>query len=213
MKIFNLFSKVDSFLEKEYEKSMKELKEFFGINWIYNTPSIILIPDRKTIDILKETKTEDWLVGWANGHIVYLLGRKNYEKESCHKYSDEEYSALLKHELCHLFVNIFTEYYKSIPTWLEEGICIHLSGQDKFKKPLKKFEKFLGFTDDVGKGVYNESGFAVELLINKFGKEKFLKLLACDFGRKYENLPSEFKKIYGRDLNYKTFNELLKWQK
>ena len=210
MKLFNLTSKKDSFIEKEYEKSMKELRKFFGINWIYNTPAIMLIPNRKTLNKYKREETEPWEVGGTYGkRLIILLNRKNYEKESCHKYSDEEYNSLIKHELCHLFVNIFTKN-KNVPVWLNEGICIYLSGQNKFKKPLKKFESFLKFIEKGGVNVYQESGFAVELLINKFGKNKFLKLLGCNFGRKYKNLHVEFKKIYGSNLNYKLFNDLLK---
>jgi len=46
---------------------------------VKNRPNIIIVPDRKTIDLIKEQKTEDWYVGWCSGRDVYILDRNNYE--------------------------------------------------------------------------------------------------------------------------------------
>ena len=83
--IFNIKTSKDKFTEEVYERSMKELGEFFGIQWKYNRPYILLVPDRKTINKLFGEKTEKWVVGWRGGDGVYILDRKNYEKESSHK--------------------------------------------------------------------------------------------------------------------------------
>ena len=197
-------------LDKFYKKSMKELEEFFGIKWKYNPPFIILIPDRKTINSLNQEKTEDWLVGWASGRAIYLLDSKNYEKESCHKYSEEEYSATIKHELAHCFTKIISKGLK-VPSWLSEGISIYLSGQNKFKNKPEKFVKFLEFYNRGGKGIYGESGFAVGLLVKKYGKKKLLSLVhQCGKSKNEKEFKRLFKRIYGFELNYKNFNVLIK---
>ena len=118
----------DEFIDNLFEECMNELKDFFKINWTKNRPSIILFEDRETLDELKGSKTDDWNVGFATNNKIYLLNRENYEKESCHKYSDEEYKKLLKHELVHLYYDIFSRgaHY---PRWFNEGLAVFLSGQ------------------------------------------------------------------------------------
>lgn len=210
---FDISSKEDVFLKKVYDSSMKDLGKFFRINWTENKPSILLISDRKTVDLFIGRKTENWIVGWVNGNFVCLLDRKNYEKESCHEYSDSEYSALIKHELAHLFTQIISKIRNkpSYPKWLFEGIAIYLSGQNAFKKRPEKFSKFLDFYEKVGKGIYHESGFVVEFLVKKFGRQKLIKLLKSikEIDSKKE-FNKKFKEIYEFDLNYINFNEFLK---
>ncbi|MBU2104236.1 MAG: hypothetical protein KKF67_00460 [Nanoarchaeota archaeon] len=206
--IFELKSKKDRFLEGGYKKAMRELNEFFGISWDKNTPRIILLKNRNEIDKFVGNKTEDWFVGTAEEKNIILLDRKNYEKESCHKYSDEEYIALIKHELCHLFFRILSKEI-SMPKWLDEGVAIYLAGQLKFKKIPDKFSNFLRFYSKGGKGVYQESGFVVELLVKKFGKQRLLKLIkSLKSVNSEEDFKEQFKKIYGFNLNYQEINKL-----
>jgi hypothetical protein len=192
-------------LEKVYINSMKELDDFFRINWKFNRPRLILVPDRKTIDSIKGQKTEDWIVGWVENRNVYLLDNSNFERESNHAYSDEEYFALIKHELAHCFSNIISNFNKK-PVWLLEGISIYLSGQNKLRKVPKKFEKFLDFFDSTGESVYFESGFAIMFLIEKYGKEKILRLLKeSKKAETRENFADLFKSIYEFELSYDNF--------
>jgi hypothetical protein len=210
--IFNVTQKRDKFLEDAYKKSMKELDDFYKLNWKQNMPIIKIIPDRKTINLLLREKSENWFVAWADYHnTICLLDRKNYEKESCHKYSKEEYIALLKHELAHLFINAFCRTNSEIrPLWINEGLAIYLSGQNKLKKEIKKFSTFLEFYSTSGRGIYHESGFAVEILIKKFGKAKMFKLLKSLQKIKSEKDFSKlFKLVYGFNLSYQEFNKLL----
>jgi hypothetical protein len=209
--IFNLDEKKDNFLEKIYNESMKELDAFFDLGWVRNTPFIFVVPDRQVIDKLRREKTEEWVVAWAStsSRIIYVLDRKNFEKESNHKYSSEEYAALIKHELTHMFISAYLKVYELKPRWLSEGIAIYLSGQNKFKTRPKKFEKFLEFYGAYGKGIYHESGFFLELLIEKFGKDKFLELIKLLKEIKSEkNFNKKFKEIYGFNLNYLEINKL-----
>jgi hypothetical protein len=196
----------DKKVEVDYEKSMNELDEFFELNWIVNKPRVFLVKDRQTIDKILGKKTEDWVVGFVNKADVYILDKDNYENESCHKYSDEEYSKTIKHELTHSFFQAVSGF-KNKPDWLWEGIAIYLSEQYKTKSKPKKFSEFLDYYEKSGSGVYKESGFVVKLLVEKFGKQKILKLMKSlkDINSK-EQFEDKFREIYGFELNYKNIN-------
>jgi len=137
---------------------------------------------------------------------VYLLDRDNFEKESSHKYLEDTYAALVKHELAHVFTQVISKQKGSKPIWLWEGIAIYLSGQNNFKKNPEKLSGFLSFYDGHDKVVYYESGFAVEFLVKKYGKEKLLELI-----KRLKETNSEdefaklFKEIYEVELKYENF--------
>jgi len=192
-----------------YDKAMEELKEFYQINWNENTPFIFLVDTREDYDKLNGFKTEPWVVASVQQNGILMLSPESYEKESIHKYSDDEYYSLIKHELSHLFYNIFSKnnYY---PVWLDEGFAIYSSGQLATKKKPKKLKKFLDYYSQGGEGVYEESGFVVEGLIKKFGKEKvleFVKLLSNVRGEKI--FKEAFEKFFGLELSYESIQELL----
>ena len=209
--IFELKEKKNKFIEETYESSVKELGEFYGINWVENKPKIIIINDRKTIDKLRGRKTEDWVKGWADfGNGVYLLDPLKYKTESSHTYSKDSFRALIKHELGHLFFGIVVKNRK-VPIWLNEGTTIYLSGQNKLKKEVTEFKTFLSFYIKGGAGVYTESGFFVEMLVEKFGKKKFLSFLkSLQKIKNRKEFDSLFFKTYKFKLNYKEINGVYK---
>ena len=197
-------NKVKSF----YDKAMKELIDFYGVNWIDNTPVIYLVNSRESFDIISGYQTEDWVVGKALSYNkLLLLSPESYEKESRHKYSDEEYYSLLKHELSHLFYMIFSK--GKGPVWLDEGFAIYTSNQLSTKERPKEFKNFLKYYSYEDEKVYSEAGFVGEGLIDKYGKEKvigFLKVLP-NINSKYE-FKKEFEEYFGLELDYKSFKEL-----
>ena len=206
--VFKISKIEDSKLDEVYKTSMKDLDSFFELGWIHNRPNLILVPDRKTINSLKGKETEEWVVGWTNGNTVYMLSDKNYETESNHKYSDEEYFALLKHELAHCFSHIISGFCQK-PIWLLEGLSIYLSGQLKLRPKPEKYFKFIEFYEKGGKGVYSESGFAAEFLVQKYGKEKILQLLKkAKESNSKKDFTDLFKSIYDFELNYDNFEIL-----
>jgi hypothetical protein len=208
--IFQIKQKKNKFLEEVYNKSMQELNDFYGINWIENRPKIVIVNDRKTIDSLHSRKTEDWLVGWADfGSTIYLLNSLNYKTESNHTFKKESYSMLIKHELSHLFFGILIKQNYA-PVWLNEGVAIYLSGQNKFKKEIQEFKTFLNYYDKGSCEVYNESGFFVQMLVEKYGKEKFLKfLISLQKIKNRKEFDSLFFKTYKFSLNYKEINKII----
>jgi len=137
-KIFKIITKkYSSNVENFYKKAMKELKDFYIINWNENTPVLFLVDSRKDYDVLINQNTENWEVGRHIGeNKILLITPESYEKESIHKYSDEEYFFLIKHELSHLFYNIFSQGQR--PVWLDEGFAIFTSGELKMKKSIKR---------------------------------------------------------------------------
>ena len=136
------------------------------------------------------------------------MAREKIGIESPHKkiQDDKEYLSLLKHEVVHCFFNILSKR-KYKPDWLWEGIAIYLSGQLEHKKPIEKFDNFIKFYDKTGEEVYKESGFAVKFLIEKFGKERILRLIKAlsNIGNSEEFI-EKFKDIYGFELSYGNFN-------
>lgn len=196
-------------VENFFKKAMEELKTFFLINWIENTPVVFLVDSRKDFDVLVNRKTEKWVVGQCfEKNKILFLSPESYEKESIHKYSDEEYYFLLKHELSHFFYNIYTK--EKGPNWLSEGFAVFSSGELKKKKRVGEFKNFLKYYTDFDQKIYEESGFAVEVLIKKFGKEKVLNFLKKLPGIENEEM---FKKCFEEHFNFKleysSFNKLL----
>ena len=189
---------------------MKELNMFYELNWTHHKPILAVVKDRKTIDMIRGKKTESWLVGWINPNtrMVYVLDRNNFEKESSHTYRSESYARLIKHELSHCFQDVISKGTNG-SNWLWEGLALYTSGQNTEKKKPVKFKDFLGFYNKSGRGIYAESGFAVGLLVEKFGKKKLLELirkLPKDSPKsRFKNL---FKKIYGFKPTYIEFNRI-----
>ena len=203
--IYKIIQQKDDFLEKIYVESMDDLNAFYEINWTHHFPKIIVVDDRKTIDLLSGHETEDWIIAWVDGRTVYVLNRDNFEKESSHKYDPEKYSALVKHELSHLFFSILSGC-RNNPIWLNEGFAIYTSGQNKFKKKITEFSRFLEFYDHGGSGVYSESGFFVQALIEKLGKQKMLEIVR---GLKNIKTKEEFEHFFAKEYGFHlTYDEI-----
>ena len=208
--IFKIKKKKDKVIEKMYTKAMKELNVFYGLNWKYNLPNVIILENRKELDRFSGGKTEDWVVAFAEKQTIFILSRENYEKESAHKYSYEEYFSTLKHELGHLFFGVISKG-KENPLWLNEGTQVFITGKLKLKKSINKFSKFIGYYSKWDKNAYSESGFAIELLVNKFGKRKLINLIKGLFSINNEKEFNRlFKKVYGFELNYNEINKRYK---
>lgn len=206
--IFRITTETNDYYERILKESIDDLNKFYEINWVHHLPKIIVVADRKNIDALRSEKTEPWVVGWADGRSVYVLDKYNLEKESDHKYSQETYYSLIKHEVSHTFYSIVSDKRRK-PIWLCEGVAIYTSGQNTEKKRLSTFKTFLDFFDD-GSGVYAESGFAVELLVEKFGKQKILELIrGLKFTEGKDSFDKLFEKVYGFIPTYEKFNEFL----
>jgi hypothetical protein len=207
--IFKINKFDEPVLERLYLKAFEELKAFFEFRWEKNTPKIIVVDDRETIDALYGKPTENWVVAWAEDtRSIFILSRENFEKYSSHKYSEGEFYRVIKHELSHMFYKLIT--YTDKPRWLNEGIGTFISGQLDKVTPLKEFKLFLNYFDKTDAETYKESGFLVKLLIDKFGKEKLAQLIKSIKGVRDSDAASiTFKNVYGFDLTYEELNKLI----
>ncbi|NQS90542.1 hypothetical protein HQ584_12225, partial [Patescibacteria group bacterium] len=140
--VFKLIPLKQPRLQKYKEEAIEELNNFFEMGWKRNTPKIFVIDTREAIDLFREEKSKDWVVGWSMGSsAICILNPKNIGKESSHG-KDYDIEKLIKHELVHTFFN--SKFGRSKFPWISEGIAIYLAGQlDKYKMP----EEFTGFLE------------------------------------------------------------------
>jgi hypothetical protein len=200
-------------IEKAYKEGVNESKSFFGVDLPFEI-NVCILNERKEIDLFYKSKTESWVnaFGKPGNNTVYILDNKNMEKESSHKkLSNEEYSELIKHEICHVFYDyISDDCYE--PLWLSEGLALNLAGQTKQYEPVIHFSHFLKSYEEYVDAVhlYPESAYAVKSLLIIFGKQKLLKLVShSKEAKNKKEFAKLFKKMYGFDLSYKNFNNLL----
>jgi len=215
--VFKIDKLNDKGIEKFFTNSFDDLEKFFGFKWIVDRPSLFVVKDLGVKKAMKGSDVPTWVNGWVGPGAVYVLSPELIVKElKISKINDKKYKALIKHELVHKFYNSRTK--RSKPTWLTEGLAVYLSGQLEWREVPKKFEMFLNFYDwskmswneeKDCKGLYPESGFVVKMLVERFGKEKLLKLLnkIKDKDLSEKEFKDKFKKNYGFDLNYEEINK------
>jgi len=180
---------------------MIELNDFFEIKWKLFRPRILVAPDRKVLEEIREEETPEWVVGSTIGDRIVVLLSYEVAKKGDRNYirTREDFYKLIKHELCHCFT--FRAAGPQKPKWVAEGISLYVADQlNRYPKP----SKFAGFLDD--DKIYQESGYVIGLLIENYGKGKFLNFLHA---LKTKKAPTAFKEVYGLPLTYKTFNELI----
>lgn len=78
--------------------------------------------------------------------------------------------------MAHCFHQIISGY-NNLPVWLWEGVATFVSGQNKYIEVPVEFHRFLDSATEHKPGVYEESGYVVAFLVEKFGKAKLLELL------------------------------------
>ncbi len=206
----NYFSAVLGEENKKLEEFMvaikKELDVFFGIDmW---QPFVILLNSREDINKLKSRRTEDWLVGWASGCNIFILNEKNFTSESDHK-DKSDFWKVLKHEYCHLYFKQITG--GDYPRWLNEGLACFLAGQVKKEPSGEDIFKIFDYYDKSDEKTYRVGYFWVEILIEKFGKEKAIKLLkSLDSKTSSAEFAQKFKQNYGLEYGAKEFVNFLK---
>lgn len=209
---FKLSYYPDKFIDSEYKKSLVDLDKFFEFKWTRNKPEIFVMDSRKTMNKCSGKTTLDWVIGWVSNHNVYLLDGKKFATDSSHTYSDNYYKSTIRHELTHCYTLVLSKDFNR-PTWLWEGIAEYVSGGWKNHPIPTKFIDFLNYFDSHGdkKGnVYHESGYAVKLLAEKYGKKKLLKLIKnLKDGSTSSRFAALFEKIYGFAPTYAKFNDML----
>lgn len=210
--IYNTKVADDSLVQTSYDEGMNELNSFWGIGWRDNTPDIFIIESRKEVDRIKASETSGELVGWSKNRNIFVLDFKKIESESSYHLTPDQYKALIKHELNHLFHGIVSGGSMG-PLWFREGLSIYLSGQitlGQWPRPIK-LSGFIESSEENKKFAYAEGGFVIELLVKEFGKEKLIEFVK---NMKMVKNNADFKKlfleIFGVEFEYEALNNLIK---
>lgn len=195
--------------EELLAKSILELEAFFGFQ-LKLKPCLLFLKSRLEFNDICGWSTESWVTGYNVGNLIFLMEESVYEQESSKKLNPENYPLTITHEACHIFYRQLAG--KNKPTWLSEGLSLFLSNQIKFRSRPDTFKNFLKFGDKNSVGqetVYEEAGFIVEKLVNKFSKEKLLELIKAtrEIGND-QQFKEIFSQIYGSELSYDFINKL-----
>lgn len=213
--IYTLTSLQDKDLEDFYINSFRELDEFYELNWTQFKPNIFIISSDEEYKAIRNNMSLGSFrraTGWIGNGNVYVVNKVMYSEMMGKDYLDERYLKLIKHELSHCFYQHVSQVYsKNRPDWLWEGCAIYLSGQLKYMRKPIKLKNFLEHYEQRSGGeVYLESGFVINILIEKYGKAKLLELI-----RNISQYNSEddfyklFRKVYDIELNYENINSLI----
>lgn len=153
------------------QQSRKKLAGFFGVD--VKLPAIRFYYSRKEINTYWKRKTAPWLCGWTKHGQIHILHPSVFTKESSHTVSD--YPKVLRHEYSHLFYNRFTN--ARYPRWLNEGLACFVAGQSK-GIPKERMALSVGhYYARSSSKVYTIGTFWVHVLLQKYGKKKFVALL------------------------------------
>jgi hypothetical protein len=191
-------------IEKLKAKAMKELSKFYKLNWIYEIPEIFVVDSRRVYDLIRKKKTEKWMTAFTDSkNNIWILAPKAYKTDTDFEFTYDRYFKTIKHELSHCYFNVTMDGFEC--KWLDEGIAFYLAGQQELFK-LNCPKKFMNFLND-SQVDYQECSYAVRLLIERFGEERFKEFLITVKTNK--EVSNSFEKIYGQKLSYETFNSFV----
>jgi len=191
------------------DTAIKEYEKFFKVKLFQNV-CLIYLNSRQQFDDVIGQKTLPFETAFSTANFIFIMSEDIYEKESNKKFDPQKNLLTIRHEICHKFFQRMA--WTTHPVWLNEGTSIYLSGQLKNYKKINKFSNFLLFETSNyidRQDVYKESGFVVQKIIKKFGKNKFLIFLKS-IRSVSDNLEflKIFNQVYGFELNYDNINKL-----
>ena len=184
----------------DIESRLKISADFIIIIRLHNT--------RKSFDEQLNRKTSDWEVGnTSQNNEIDIIHEDVFEKVSSHP--KEDFSKILKHEVCHIYINKITEG-KMIPVWLNEGLSMYLADQmTKYRGKgifvengyLSKISTEYGWNKYSNYGAYAYSCLFVEFLVNKYSLNKILELLKkLRSSYSYIFFRKSFSSVFNKDL-------------
>lgn len=201
----------NNLVEKILDQVLSEYNNFYGMKLEKDDIKIHRFTDRESFDIAVWAKTENWVRANTKWKDIYLFEFDSLEKATWwyHKKDVWNYIRCVRHEIAHTFYWCFLEGKYLRINRLNEGMSIYLSWQLSEREPLKKFEAFLNYWQWVWKGVYQEAGFFVAFLIEKFGKEKIFELIkSLHYLNTEEDFLVKFKEVFWFDLEYTAINTI-----
>ncbi len=190
-------------------EAVDEFEKYFGVS-LYQKTCIIFLNSRQQFDDVIGRKTLPFETAFSSENLIFMMDQSVYESESNKKFNLESDLLTVRHEVCHKFFRRLV--WRTQPVWLNEGVAIYLSGQLKNKQPVVKFNNFLLFenTNSIdNQTVYDESGFAIRKIVEKFGKDKFIDFLISLRGISDNKMVyPKFSALYGFELSYDNINNL-----
>jgi hypothetical protein len=135
-----------------------------------------------------------WIVAFATlNKEIHMLSPK-IMPAGHEKTGQDRFNKTIKHEISHLYIDIIN---KSAPSWLKEGVCLHIAEQDYYDiVDLDSITTALlndldqTFTDG---RAYNVGKTIVDLIVDGFGKKELFKIIAITDKSDRHN---ELKKIF-----------------
>lgn len=192
----------DNNITEVYKRALTELNEFFDLSWQEDLPKLFIVKDRVTINALFGRNTEPWQTGWNwSTKAIFVLDPQSLESESSHKPYENYLYHSVKHELTHAFYTKLTDEIE--PKWFYEGLAIYLSG---VYSSIPYPPEFHGFLDADKKAIYEESGFVVKLLAEKYGYNVLVDFVKSLRGNKFDY---QFRKYFNIEVTYTDINALL----
>jgi hypothetical protein len=195
--------------QETIDEALIEFKKFFEIK-ILQKLCLIFLYSRQQFDDICGRKTEPFETALSTANLIFMMAEEVYEQESNKKFNPQYNLLTIRHEVCHKFFQ--RSAWTSQPVWLNEGTSMYLSGQLNRRKKIDQFSNFLLFNSSNfvdGQNIYQESGFVVEKLIEKFGRKQFLNFLqSIRPGSKDFNFDKIFNKTFGFKLTYDNINKL-----
>ena len=183
------------FISAQLKKADKELSELLG-ELPKQTVTVALV-EQKTF--FKETDTPKWI------SAIYHKGRIFIPVEKKGTPDRTTLARSLRHEYAHAVLDSISP--GELPAWLDEGFAVWFEGElsigarhrlsewVRSRNPISLSELQKSFTTLPRKRVkiaYSQSRFAVELLFERFGMERFRKGL-----EQAPITPHNFKEIFG----------------
>lgn len=173
--------------EKQLEKRVnRELAEFFetepvAINVILHDSKDSLDKLWKNADYKNKKQAPDWLVAFATyGTDLHILAPdimpKGHEKTGYLRFQK-----ILKHEISHLYIN---DINKSLPSWLEEGICLYVAEQDNYR-PIDTGEISVELLHELDNAptdtrIYSVGKNMVNQIVGNYGKDKLFEIMKIE---------------------------------
>lgn len=204
--MFKIQYNENNYMDDFIDQALIDLNEFFKFENVQPKPKLIVMENRETLTKLSQFKTNPMIRGFSLGGNIYVLDLNYLNEKDNRPTTKDEYEKLIKHELTH----VLTWKYKQngyLPSWVMEGVAIHLSNQITLLAPIDKFEYI--YTDNY-KESFREYGFAFKLLIEKYGTDKVFNLIRSSKSFKNnKDFESKFNELFNSKPTLEFFNQLL----
>jgi len=172
-------------LENSLNENGQKIFDFFDSSLERTPLEIKIIPTKKEYDELNKKRRgveiPKWSIGTFYDNTIEYVSLNDY-KNTTHAFPKEKYNEALDyykktiiHEFTHYVLFLYIKKYNNVSPlkYLNEGIAQYLSGQ----RDNMKYEFNYSLDDILGNNCYPGWYLMTKYIIEKYGKEYFLKLV------------------------------------